>query len=72
MDTIGKIIKQYLMMLVTFIMKNIDDILILGGCSILTTAFFIYVSKFSGMIALSTILILIGLILSKLPKKDSN
>ncbi|WP_434291937.1 hypothetical protein [Clostridium botulinum] len=72
MDTIGKIIKQYLMILVTFIIKNIDDILILEGCSVLTTAFFIYVSKFSGMIALSTILILIGLILSKLPKKDSN
>ncbi|WP_434283562.1 hypothetical protein [Clostridium botulinum] len=60
------------MILVTFIIKNIDDILILEGCSVLTTAFFIYVSKFSGMIALSTILILIGLILSKLPKKDSN
>ncbi|EPS52555.1 hypothetical protein CFSAN002368_06730 [Clostridium botulinum A1 str. CFSAN002368] len=39
MDTIGKIIKQYLMILVMFIMKNIDDILILGGCSVLTTAF---------------------------------
>ncbi|AJA42858.1 hypothetical protein DP125_13610 [Clostridium tetani] len=68
MDIIGKIIKQFIITIFTFIIKDIEDILILGGCGVLTTAFFIYVSEFAGMICLSIILIILGLILSRIQK----
>ncbi|MBW9154868.1 hypothetical protein [Clostridium tagluense] len=66
----GKIIKQWLKILIKFIINNIDDILIFSGCGVFITALFLFVSIFVGMIGLSIVLILIGFILSKLPTNN--
>lgn len=68
----GKYIKQNILKLIliiaSFIFKNIDDILIILGCGVLITALFLYVSVFCGLIGLAIILILFGLVLSKIKK----
>ncbi|GMQ56777.1 hypothetical protein AN1V17_11710 [Vallitalea sediminicola] len=64
----SKIIKKTIMVLVIAIVNNIADLLIIGGCGVLVTALFLYVNTFYGLIALAIILILFGLIISKVQK----
>lgn len=67
---IGKIIKNNILLFLSFILGHIEDILILGGFGIFITALFLFVSNFAGMIGLSVVMILIGLVLSKIPKNN--
>jgi hypothetical protein len=64
----GKIIKCFIKKIVLFITKNIDDLLIIFGCGVLVTALFLFISAFWGLITLSAIMILLGVLLSKIPK----
>ncbi|WP_113675470.1 hypothetical protein [Vallitalea guaymasensis] len=64
----GKVIKCFINKIVLLIVKNIDDILIILGCGVLITALFLFVSAFWGLIILSLIMILFGVLLSKIPK----
>ena len=65
----GSLIKSYIIIFFSFISDSIDDLLILGGCCIFITSLFLFVSNFAGMIGMATIMILIGLLLSKVSKK---
>lgn len=64
----SKIIKKIIIVLVMAIVKNLADLLIIVGCGVLVTALFLYVDIFWGFIALAIILILFGLIISKVQK----
>ncbi|MTI65157.1 MAG: hypothetical protein FH753_00955 [Firmicutes bacterium] len=59
-----------MLLFLSFILGHIEDILILGGCGVFITALFLFVSNFAGMIGLSIIMVLIGLVLSKIPKNN--
>lgn len=48
------------------ILKNIQDILILGGIVLFIITMFKYVSLFAGSLSLSVVLIILGAVLSKI------
>lgn len=52
--------------LLRFILMNIGDLFIIGGFTLMVIAFFLFVSKFAGYIALSIVFVILGIVLSKI------
>ncbi|WP_017826171.1 hypothetical protein [Clostridium botulinum] len=60
------VIKDTLIKFSGFILNNIQDILIIGGILLFIITMFKFVSTFVGYLTLSIVLIILGLIVSKI------
>ncbi len=61
-----RVIKDTLIKFSGFILNNIQDILIIGGILLFIITMFKFVSTFVGYLTLSIVLIILGLIVSKM------
>ncbi len=61
-----RVIKDTLIKFSGFILNNIQDILIIGGILLFIITMFKFVSAFVGYLTLSIVLIILGLIVSKI------
>ncbi|MBY6932263.1 hypothetical protein [Clostridium botulinum] len=61
-----RVIKDTLIKFSGFILNNIQDILIIGGILLFIITMFKFVSTFVGYLTLSIVLIILGLIVSKI------
>ncbi|NFL39672.1 hypothetical protein [Clostridium botulinum] len=61
-----RVIKDTIIKFSGFILNNIQDILIIGGILLFIITMFKFVSTFVGYLTLSIVLIILGLIVSKI------